>query len=100
MSDLLLLAEEPVDFLKPLTDVEVLEGQTATLQCEVSKPNQKATWFKNGSTEVKTGGRHEIRVEETKHTLVIQNTKLTDQSEYTVKIADKSTTASVFVTGQ
>lgn len=30
-----------VDFLKPLTDLEVKEKQTARFECEISRPNVK-----------------------------------------------------------
>ena len=85
--------------LKPPSDVEIMETQTATLECEVSKPNQTSKWLKEGTKEVKDGGRFEIRVDGTKHSLVIKDAELGDQAEYTVVIADKSAAAKVFVGG-
>ena len=75
-----------------------METQTATLECEVSKPDQTAVWRK-GSLTLQTGGKYEIRVDATKHTLIIQDTQPNDQVEYTVVFGDKKSTATVFVEG-
>ena len=93
------VVEEPLLFVRPLQDQNVLETQIATLECEVSKPDQAAVWRK-GSLTLKTGGKYEIRVDATKHTLVIQDTQLDDQAEYTVVFGDKTSSATVFVEGR
>ena len=85
--------------MRPLTDVEVMESETVTLECEVSKPDQPAKWMKAGK-EISPGGRMEMKVDGTKHLLIIKEAKLEDQAEYTVVIADKSSQGSVFVEGQ
>ena len=94
----LFVTEEPMEFLTPLSDVGVMETETATLSCEVSKPDQTAKWLKAGK-EVRPSGRIEIRVDGTKHTLIIQDAHLDDHDEYSVVIGDKSSTATVFVEG-
>ena len=93
-----MVPEEPLEVMKPLSDQEVLEGETVNLECELSKPDQKVTWHKENK-KVSHGGRFTISMEDTKHTLVISNAELTDQSAYTIKSDDVSSTANVFVTG-
>ena len=84
-----------------LTDVEVLESQTATLECEVSRPNQQAKWFKDGTpVEVTSGGRIRIVVEETKHRLVIKEAELQDSAQYSIDFGgNNSSTATLSVAG-
>ncbi len=75
-----------------------METETATLSCVVSKPNIKPKWFKDGK-EIRVGGRYEIKVEETRHTLIIRDADLKDEAEYSVQLEDKSTAGTVFVEG-
>jgi hypothetical protein len=37
-------------FVKELTDTEALEEDTVELTVEVTKPNQKVKWIRNGRT--------------------------------------------------
>ncbi len=83
----------------PLKETTTTESETVTLQCEVSKPNKKVTWFKGG-TELHADERFEIVAEETVHALKIKDTKLSDQAEYMAKIEDgDETSAMLFVQG-
>ena len=96
----LTVLEEPLEFLRPLTDVEVQESQTATLECEVSRPNQQAKWYKEGK-EIPVGGRFEVTADNTIHRLVINDAELGDQAQYSIVFADdKTSTAQVFVAGR
>ena len=60
---------------------------------------QKATWMINGRS-LKLTTRHEVQVEGTKHTLTINHAELKDQAEYSIQIADKTSTAQLFVEGK
>jgi hypothetical protein len=55
---LFVATEEPLEILKPLQDQEIMETQTATLTCEVSKPDVPAKWLKERK-EISHGGRYE-----------------------------------------
>jgi len=92
------ISELPMTIIVPLQDQEVLERQPTVWTCEVSKPDQPAKWF-TGGKEIVSGGRYEIRVEGTRHTLTITSTEKTDQMEYSITFADLSSAASLFVTG-
>ncbi len=88
-------------FTVPLTDVTVKEEETVTLQCELSKPNQKVKWFKNGK-EIKPDKKRGIepKVDGVKHILNIPKSLVDDTAEYTVKIADQETKGKVTVEGK
>ena len=87
-----------MEFLTPLGDIDIMETQTATFACEVSKPNQEAEWFKNGN-KIKSNGRVEIQMEDSKHSLIIRDAVTKDEAEYTITIKDKSTSGTLFVEG-
>ena len=91
--------EEPLEFLVPLGDIDIMETQTATFMCEVSKPAQTASWYK-GERELKADKRIEMLVEESKHFLIIKESITKDEADYTIKIKDKSSTGTLFVEGQ
>lgn len=40
--------EAPLEFVRPLVDVELKENQTATFECELNKPGETVRWYKNG----------------------------------------------------
>ena len=48
------LVEVPITFTTPLKDVSVPEDETVTLECEVSKPGQQVTWFRDGKKILKS----------------------------------------------
>ncbi len=85
----------------PLKDVTVKEEETVTLRCELSKPNQKVKWFKNGK-EIKPDKKRGIepKVDVTKHILTIPKSILDDTAEYSVKIGDQETKGKVTVEGK
>ncbi|XP_023933258.1 titin isoform X1 [Lingula anatina] len=81
-----------VEFTTPLSEVTVKSGETATLQCEVNKPNMDAKWLKDGRP-IKSGGRFKIIVDGTVHSLVIASAEQADEAQYSVKIDDKTSAA-------
>ncbi len=94
------LAETKVVFTSPLKDQTVPEEQSVTLECELSKPDQKVQWLKNGK-ELKPDRKRGVlpKVEGTKHILTIAKALLEDTSEYTVKLKDQTTKGKLTVEG-
>ncbi len=94
------VSETPVTFTVPLKDQTVQEEESVTLECEVSKPDQKVKWLKNGK-EVKPDKKRgiTIKVEGTKHILIISKTLVEDTAEYKVKIGDQETKGKLTVEG-
>lgn len=92
------ISELPLQFTKPLSDVEVMEGQTVTLECVVSRADQPAKWMCKGKPLPKDN-RITTTCEKCTHKLMMQSVTTDDQNEYSVKIGDKTSKAKIFVEG-
>ncbi|CAH1802743.1 unnamed protein product, partial [Owenia fusiformis] len=88
--------EAPTEFLKPLEDVSIMEGETAIFECEVSKPRLNAKWFKDGK-EIKSTKRIKTTMEATKHFLTIKDCVLDDEAKYSVKLLEATSEATLLV---
>ena len=94
-----MITEAPIEFITPLKDIEVPEKSTATLECEVSKPNVKADWTKNKEPITVQDG-YDIRADKTYHTLHLEKVGPEDGAEYTITVGEKSSTAKLTVKGK
>ena len=94
------LLEAKVTITAPLKDVTILEEKGVTLECELSKPDKKVKWFKNGK-EVKPDKKRGIttKVEGIKHTLHIPKSLTDDTAEYSLKFDDQETKGRLTVEG-
>ena len=72
-----------------------------TLECELSKPEQKVKWFKNGK-EIKPDQKRGIilNVDGTKHSLTIPKALVDDTAEYSVKCGDQGTKGQLTIEGR
>ncbi|CAH2281872.1 obscurin isoform X24 [Pelobates cultripes] len=86
----------PVIFKKELENVEVQEGETAILQCELSKAGAPVEWRK-GAVVLQSNDKYEMRQSGTIAELLIHNLDLDDYGDYICITGTKQTTASVFV---
>jgi len=89
--------------MKPLSNVEVTEKETATFECEVSKPKQSSTWFQaGGKIELGAGDWSRFRAETdgNVHRLIIESTQMDDAEKYSCSIKDKKTSAKLTVKGK
>ena len=91
-------AEIPVTITSPLTETTVVEGETATFECETSKPDVEASWFKD-DLELLPDDHYDMVVEGVKQALVIQEAGPEDEAEYTIEVGDDSSTALLHVQG-
>lgn len=91
--------EKPLEFVKPLKDIEVTEGQDIELECVLSKEGVKATWQKNNKA-LPVDNRVKVTSDKDTHKLTIRSALVEDKGEYKVKVADKTSTAKVFVEGR
>lgn len=64
----------------------------------MSKEGLKASWQKNGKA-LPVDNRIKVTADKDTHRLTITSAMVEDKAEYTVKVADKSSTAKVFVEG-
>ncbi len=93
--------EKPKDgFTKGLENQHCLEGETVTLTCEVTKPGAKVKWFKDGKEIKPDGKKYEVVVDGKVHKLIIHDTKPEDQTEYSAKFGDATTSCSLVVDGR
>ncbi|XP_069815234.1 obscurin isoform X2 [Dendropsophus ebraccatus] len=83
-------------FTKSLQPVNVDEKGEAVLRCELSKPNVNAEW-KKGAATIRSGGKYEIRVTGTIHTLCIKDVTLEDSGEYSCNVENEKTSAKLHV---
>ncbi len=93
-------AEVSVVFAVPLKDMTVPTDQLVVLECELSKPNQKVKWFKNGK-EIKPDRKRGIepKVDGKRHILKIPTAVTEDTAEYTVKFKEIQTKGKLTVKG-
>ena len=95
-----LLTEAPVTFTAPLKDTKVPEKETVVLECEVSKPDVKSKWFKDGK-EIKPDKKKGIttKIDGRKHSLTIPSSMLHDSGKYSVEVGDNKTERKLTVEG-
>jgi len=91
--------EKPVTFTVPLKETVSVEGDTVTLECQISKANVEVAWLKDGKP-VNTDEKHVIQVDESWHRLTLPSVGLEEEAEYTVQIGDQSTKAMLWVEGE
>ena len=94
------LVEPSVAFTAPLKDATVPEDQSVVLECEVSKPDVKPQWFKDGK-EIKPDKKKGIttKTDGRKLSLTIPAALAADTGEYSVKVGDEVTECKLTVQG-
>ncbi|XP_068504955.1 striated muscle preferentially expressed protein kinase isoform X3 [Syngnathus scovelli] len=77
------------DFVKPLSDLEVIEGKEAVLSCKVTGlPYPTISWYHNGK-RIESSDERKMTQNRDVHTLVIQATCHADGGVYKAVIANK-----------
>ena len=92
-----------MEFIRPLENVTITEGQPMRLACTLSKDNCQVTWLKDDQeidlSESETNrfiGGQDGRV----YRLEIKESKMSDVGNYTIKVEDKEQTCLVAITGK
>jgi len=94
-----MVAEEPSAFVRSLKDVLLNDpGVEAVFDCEVSKPDLKAEWFK-GDKAIKRSEKYSITSKNGKHSLTISDCQVDDVASYTIKLGGISSTAKLAIKG-
>ncbi|XP_041100614.1 obscurin isoform X15 [Polyodon spathula] len=86
----------PVFFKQELQNQESVEGGTATLCCELSKPGAPVEWRKGGVVLCPCG-KYKMEQEGSSAVLLIQNVEPEDSGNYTCDTGDKQSTAALTV---
>lgn len=92
--------EAPLEFVKPLHDIEVKEAQTARFECELNKPGEKVKWYR-GDKKLEPDNKNVFIESDGKvHTLVLKNVNADDAAKYYAKTSGPSTSANLYVEGK
>lgn len=68
------------------------------LECKLSRPDAKVTWYKDGKELIPDDG-HEIIVDKSWRRLKIPACVLDDEAEYSVVVGDETSRAMLWVEG-
>ncbi|XP_030053285.1 obscurin isoform X2 [Microcaecilia unicolor] len=86
----------PVLFKDTLKNKEAPEGETVTLQCELTKADASVEW-KKGQKAIRTSKKYKMRQEGPTAELLIHDLDVKDTGEYTCICGDQQTTATLTV---
>ncbi|ELT96013.1 hypothetical protein CAPTEDRAFT_139749 [Capitella teleta] len=90
------IADTAVTFTIPLKETQTVEGDAVTLECQLSKPDLKVAWLKDGS-EITPSEQVHITTDGTWQRLTLPHTVLDDEAEYAVQFNDQITKATLWV---
>lgn len=78
-----------------------MEGDTVTLEAEVSRPGAESAWFKDDLEILPdVDEKFDVSIDGTKHSLTIHDVAIDDEAEYTIEVGEESSTAALLVEGQ
>ena len=95
-----MLIDAPTAFVRELEDIALDDvGLEATFECEVTKTDMKAEWFKGGKAIKATLDKYQMTSKNGKHSLTILDCQADDVASYTVKLNGISSSAKLVVNG-
>lgn len=101
MIDCFAIAEDIVDIIKPLEDQTVENMDIdVSFTCELSKPDVKVSWVKGKTPISKDDSKYTISNTGCVYTLTVKEVKPEDESDYTINVKDKKSTAELFIDGE
>lgn len=83
-------------FVRGLSDVSAMEGETVLFWCELCKTKGDVVWLKDGK-ELEPHGRLEIRAEGRERSLTLNHVVPEDAGEYSCESKDDRTLAILIV---
>lgn len=94
-----LYLELPAIFTKALQEMNIIEKEPVTLECETNKPTNNVEWAKDGE-KIKSSKRHKRVSKGRHHLLHILDTIPEDEGEYEASVGNEKTTARLNVQGR
>lgn len=91
-------SELPLNFLAPLSDVQVYEKDEARFEVELSRPPKSFRWLK-GSQELQSDDKHQMIQEGNIYILSIPSAAYEDEAKYMFEAEDKRTAAKLVLQG-
>ena len=77
---------EPIEFTKPLSDIKVGRlGESATFGCEISKPDARAQWLKDGQ-EIYSNKKYDIFTRKHNYGLTVRDIEAKDSGDYAIVV--------------
>lgn len=92
----LTVIELPPEIIKPLNDVTVTEGETATFTVELDKGDALIKWYKNGK-EIQFDDRTVLTIDGKRQTVTIKKSRPADEAEYSLKVGEQTSKAKLTV---
>jgi hypothetical protein len=90
-------AVEPVEFVKPLSDLKVgALGECTTFECEVSKADARAQWLKDGH-EIYGNKKYDIYNRKHLYGLTVRDIEAKDSGDYAVVVRGHRSSARLSV---
>jgi formylmethanofuran dehydrogenase subunit D len=93
-----------VEFVRPLENLTVTEGQPLKLSCTLSKDNCQVIWLKDDQEiqlEEEEGDNRFVATNDGRvYRLEVKESKMTDAGMYTIKVEDKQQSCQVVITGK
>ena len=85
-AEMVVYTVEPVQFTRPLADVRVARlGEPATFECEVTKPDARAQWLKDGF-DLQHGPKYDIGVTGRNYRLTVRDVDDRDAGDYAIVV--------------
>lgn len=91
-------SELPLNFLTPLSDVQVYEKDEARFEVELSRPPKSFRWLK-GSQELQSDNKYDVTQEGNMYVLLIRSSAYDDEAKYMFEAEDKRTASKLIIQG-
>lgn len=89
-----------MEFVKPLSDIELKENQTAKFECELNKSGELVKWFRNGEPIDVNDNNIIIKSDGKIHSLTLKKVDSSHAAKYTIKTSGPSSNGSLYVEGK
>lgn len=89
-----------MEFVRPLSDIELKENQSAKFECELNKSGETVKWLKNGEPIDLNDSNIVIKSDGKVHTLSLKKVDSSHAAKYTVKTSGPSSNGSLYVEGK
>lgn len=89
--------EAPLEFIRPVNEIELKENQTAMFECELNKPGEQVRWYRNGELIEPDGKNIIAKSDGTVHQLILKKVDASDAAKYTCKTSGPSSSGSLYV---
>lgn len=95
-----MFSEEIVEIIRGLEDQTAEDVNVdVTFTCELSQPDVKVDWLKGKTPITREDNKYTITNIDCEYTLVVKGVKPEDESDYSILVKSKKSTAELFLDG-